>query len=112
MLGEKGSGEERPVSVQAIPQQDDGAREVPLQVLEEPDDPKAVDVGVGMEAKGEAHPIPGWRDAQGGDGRHLLVAPGTLQKNGRGVLGPPAAPNNRSHEKTRLVKEDQPGFQP
>ncbi len=111
MSGEEGSGEERAVSVQAIPQQDDGALEVPLQVLEERDDAKAVDIAIGMETEGEAHPVPGWRNAQGGDGRHLLMAPRALQQDGRGVAGPPAAPHNRSHEKARLVKEDEPGFQ-
>ena len=112
MMGEEGPGEERAVSVETIPQQDDGARKVPLQVLKERDDARAVDVAVGMETEGEAHPAPGWRNAQGGDGRHFLMAPRTLQQDGRGVAGPPAAPHHRSHEKARFVEENEPGVQP
>ena len=100
------------MSVETIPQQDDGARKVPLQVLKERDDARAVDVAVGMETEGEAHPAPGWRNAQGGDGRHFLMAPRTLQQDGRGVAGPPAAPHHRSHEKARFVEENEPGVQP
>ena len=81
-------------------------------MLEELNDPTAVDVEVRMEPESEAYLVSGGGDAQGGNGRDLLVAPGPLEKDGRTSSRPPSSSDERRHQKSGLVQKDEPSPQP
>jgi len=112
MLGEEGLGETGAVDIEAVPQQDDGPSQMPFQVAQKRNNPRAVDVAVRMKAEGEMDPIAVGGHAQGCNGRYLLVAAPPLQQDGRTFLGSPTSPDQRSHQEARLIQEDQPGLQP
>lgn len=99
------------VRLETIPDEDDGRAQLVLQVLEKVHHTRGIDVGIGKQAKVERHAIACGADAQGGDGRDLLMTAHALPEY-RGVPAQaPGAAHERSHQQSRFVEKDQRGVQ-
>ena len=110
-LPQEGLHPSRAVRQEPIPDEHDGSVEVSVEVAEEAGHPMSRDVGVGMEAEEQMHPIPPGVHAKGRDDRHLLVRARPLHEEGCLAPGAPAAPQPGGHQEAALVQEDQPGPQ-
>ena len=100
------------VGKQPVPNQSDGACEVGAQDPQELDDEAGRNIGVGMEAKTQVYLIAGWRNAQGSNGRHLLMQTRALIEHRCMSTAAPRTPHQRSHQEAAFVEEDQPRFAP
>lgn len=93
------------VNPSAVPDQHEGRLQLPLQMLEEPHGALGVDVGLRMQAEIQSDPVACGRDAQRGDGGHLLMAATPLAQYGSLSPRAPGATHQRGHEHPRLVEE-------
>ena len=99
------------VRLEAIPNQYDRGAQLALQVFEEVQHARAVDVGIRVQTKIQRDPIAPRRDAHGGDGRDLAVRAGALAQQ-RGVAAQtPGSTHQWGHEQPRFVDKDQCGAQ-
>ena len=101
----------RSVGIEAIPDQQAGAAQLLVQMPEETDDLEGGDVGLGMQAKVEPHPVSAGRHAQGRDGRYLLQRTPPLHQHRRLPPGLPTTAHQRPHQQAAFIEENQPGVQ-
>ncbi len=93
--------------LEAIPDQHDRAAQLALQVLEKVHHAGGVDVGVGMQAEIQRHPVAAGADAHGGDGRNFLMRARALPEY-RGVSAQaPGATHERRHQQAGFVEKNQ-----
>ena len=95
------------VSLEAIPDEDDGSAQLPLQMLEEIHRTLGIDVGVRTETKVQSDPVTGGRNAQRGNGGDLLIVLAALSKDGGLSSQTPGATHQRCHEHPGFVEEDE-----
>lgn len=108
---EEGLHDAGTVRLQPIPDQDPGSGQLSIELPKEAANPEGIDVGMRMESKVKQHIIARGRHRQRGDGRDLLMRPRALLEDGRDALRMPGASDQRRHQKTRLVDEDEMGAQ-
>lgn len=94
------------VGLEAIPDEDDGRTQLPLQMLEEVHGAFGVDVGICMQPKVQCDPLAAGQDAQRGDGGDLLMGASALaQYRGLSTQAPGAA-HQGCHEHPGFVEEN------
>lgn len=99
------------VSLEAVPDKDDGRAQLALQLFEEPHGTGGIDIGVGVQAEVERHTIARGRNAQGGDGRYLAMRPSPLAQHGCLAERTPGPAHQRCHQQARFVDKDDTGVQ-
>lgn len=93
------------MGLEAIPDQHDGRVQLMLKMLEEVHGALGVDVGIRMQPKVQRDAIAFRQDADGRDGRDLLMrATALVQHRGLSTQAP-GAPNQRCHEHPGFVEE-------
>jgi hypothetical protein len=94
------------VSLEAIPDEDDGRVQLTLQMLKEVHGALSVDIGIGMEPKVQRDPISVRQHAQRRDGRDLMLRPTALAQHRRVSAHAPGAAHQRRHEHPGFVEEN------
>jgi hypothetical protein len=94
------------VGLEAIPDQHDGRAQLMLKVLEEIHGTLGVDVRVRMQPKVQRDPIPLGRDANSGDGRHLLLCTTALAQHGGVSPQTPGTAHQRGHQHPGFIEEN------
>lgn len=93
------------MGVEAIPDQHDGARNVPVEIAQERTDLLGCDIGVGMKPKTEADITSARRDGQRGNRGDLLMLTSPMTHDGCVTAWMPAAPQHRGHQDSALIQE-------
>ncbi len=104
-------GADRAVAMRpaAIPEQDEGVAIVPIERAEEVEDLRAADIGFRMEREGQGQSLTVRRNDQRAEPRNLFMPTGPDVDRRRDAAAPPCAPQQRLHEKARLIRADQAG---
>ncbi len=100
-----------PVGPAPVPQEHEGAPEMPEQVSQEAYHLRGANVLLGMEPEVEGHPLPSGRDTEDRDRRDLGPGAGHHQM-GRLTPRGPRGPNAGHQEKAALIQEHQMGPKP
>ena len=93
----------------AVPDDDDAAAEVVVQVAEEGDDVLGLEVAVLARAEEQAEAAPAWRQRQRGHDGHLLPVPAADGEDGRLAFRSQRAADERIQQEAALVDEDNGG---
>ncbi len=97
-----------PVKRASVPEENDGAFEVPAKMPEELSDLSSPDVPVDIEARVESKPLSFWGDRDGGDGRYLC--PSACDNENRGSsFDRPGSLDVGNKREPALIQEGQAG---
>ena len=99
------------VSLEAVPDQDNGAVQFLQEHAEKADDGLRVYVGVRVKPEIQVNIVPCGRHPKGCNGRHFLMRPRVLMEQRRLAAWTPRPANQRSHQHAALVNEHQPSLQ-
>ena len=80
-------------------------------MAEKTDDLRSADLGLGVQTKIKPRDISAGRHAQGSNRRYLLQTTPPLNQYRRLAPRLPTAADQRSHEQTAFIEENQPGVQ-
>lgn len=98
------------VSIQEVPDEEERSPSRPSELSEEIDTEGRADILEGMEAEEKSWLFALWVDGQSSDGRDLgMGAPFLAQDRGL-ALGGPASPQERTHQDSGLIDENEPGL--
>jgi len=100
------------VRTEPVPEQDDGARQMLIQLAQEAGDFLRVDIGLRVESEAESDAISPRRDRERPDHGDFLVRVSALPEDRRLALSGPSAPNQRRHQHAGFVQESQVRLQP
>jgi len=94
------------VGLEAVPDQHNGRVQLMLQVFEEIQGALGIDVGIGVQPKVQRDPIAFRQDADGGNGRDLLMRTAALAQHRSVSAQAPGAAHQWGHEHPGFVEED------
>lgn len=99
------------VRTQSIPHQHNRSANMAMQLTQKPDDRRRIEILIRMETKPKREASAIGRNAHGRDGRNLAMGTGSGPHKRRLTTGSPGSANERRHEESAFVDENQPGFQ-
>lgn len=97
--------------LQAVPDQQQGAADLPAQLPEESPHLARVHIAGRMQPETQSDAAPARADDQGRDHRDLLMMARALHELGGVSARAPSAPHHRRQQQAALVDKDQSGFQ-